>query len=72
LISQILDENGCQCTTSGDIASAFTQNYLHLFTPTILANIGYCIHAIQSKVSANMNAQLLTEFTVEEVSSALK
>jgi len=70
-ISQILDENGWLCTTNADIANAFVQYYQHLFTTTKLKNIGDCIHAIERKVSPEMNMQLVSEFTMEEISHAL-
>jgi hypothetical protein len=60
------------CTTNVDIAIAFAQYYQHLFITAELKNIGDCIHAIEWKVSPKMNMQLVSEFTVEEISHPLR
>lgn len=44
--------------TSGDIVNAFIQYYKNLFTTAEPKNIGECIHAIDRKVSPNLNLQL--------------
>lgn len=66
-----MDERCNMCHINEDIANAFIEYYTNLFTTSNVGNLGECIHAIDSKVSSNMNVQLLTEFTMEEISQAL-
>jgi hypothetical protein len=46
--------------------------YQQLFTTIEPKNIGGCIHAIEWKVSSEMNLKLLSEFIVEGISQTLK
>jgi hypothetical protein len=54
-----------------DIANAFIEYYTNLFTTSNVGNLGECIHVIDSEVSSDMNVQLLTEFTMEEINQSL-
>jgi hypothetical protein len=53
-----MDENGSVHTSNGDITNAFVQYYQHLFTTAEPRNISDCFHAIDRKVSLEMNEQL--------------
>jgi len=71
LISQITDGNGTVCSTLRDIEQAFILYFQDLFIATLAHDVGPCVQAISTKATGQMNQQLLTEFTMEEVSQAL-
>ena len=66
-----MDERGNLCTTDEAIEGAFVNFCESLFTTASPSSVDICTEAISSKVSAEINCTLMTEFTTEEVKQAL-
>lgn len=50
---------------------AFVQYYEGLFTSSDIGDMRECLRAVKKKVSPEMNANLLKEFNMAEVSAAM-
>lgn len=71
MISQTLDEEGRTGTTQADVEKAFTDYYQFLFNSASPHGIADCVKNIEGKIPPDLCAQLLVDFTEEEVHSAM-
>jgi ribonuclease HI len=71
VINMVQDMEGRSCTTPEAIQEAFLGYFQSIFTSTEPTSMEDSIAYLSSKVSSQMNEQLLGEFTSEEVSMAL-
>lgn len=71
-ILEVKDGNGRNCDTQVEIEGAFVTYYQELFKSEAAQHVESCISAIKEKITPDMGAGLLAEFTKEEVHSALK
>ena len=71
-INRIQDENGVQSETEDNIAEVAVNYFERLYTTSQPSNIMEIIDTIQSRVTLEMNHDLIKEFTKEEVEMALK
>lgn len=71
-INRILDENGVWCETEDNIAEVAVNYFERLYTMSQASNMTMIIDTIQSRVTTEMNHDLISEFTREEGELALK
>jgi hypothetical protein len=71
-ISTIRDKEGRLCSSKEEIEGAFVAYFNELFKGGANLDVDNCIATLDSRESTNMNAKLLAEFTVEEISLALQ
>jgi hypothetical protein len=55
-----------------EIEEAFTRYFTDLFKGGDNLDVASCVNALDSKVTEDMNNQLLTEITLEEIFTALQ
>jgi hypothetical protein len=67
----IMDERGQRWESQAKIENAFVVYFSKLFTKGTLGDIATCLQPIDNRVSASMNADLLREFSREEIEAAL-
>jgi hypothetical protein len=70
-VETIIDERGQRRESQAEIENAFVVYFSELFTRGPLGDIASCIQPIESRVSADMNANLLLDFSMEEIEAAL-
>lgn len=70
-ICKVEDEGGRLFTTLEDISRKFIDFYHQLFSTSNPRGVDACIEALETRVSLDMNEQLIKEFTTKEVSYAL-
>jgi hypothetical protein len=70
-IMKIKDKDGRMCNTQEEIEVAFVSYYKELFTVGEELEAEACIGALDRKVTLEMSLKLLTEFSIEEISSTL-
>jgi hypothetical protein len=71
-IVKIKDEEGREWKKQKDIGLAFTHFFQHLFTASEISGVDECVAGLEARVTGEMNANLLREFTAQEVEAALK
>ncbi|XP_059449559.1 uncharacterized protein LOC132180675 [Corylus avellana] len=72
LISNIWDEEGNNFRTPDEIEGVFVRYFQKIFTLSTPSGMETCLQNITSRVSQEMNKNLLQEFTSEEVLLALQ
>lgn len=70
-ISCIEDEAGASCSTSKEIARAFTRYFQNLFNTSQPSGVQDYVADLQHRVTPSMNDQLVRDFTVEEFHQAM-
>lgn len=70
-ILEIEDVEGNKYTTQETVEQAFVEYFQDLFSTSSPASIDEATRAVKRSIIADMNAQLLEAFTVEEVKAAL-
>ena len=71
-IKGLYDENGQWCTHPSRVTDTVVQFYQKLFTSCELVDFEEISEQIPTKVTEDMNVELLKEFTADEVENALK
>jgi len=71
-VSTIRDKEGRLCSTKEEIKGAFVDYFNELFKGGESLNVDNFIAGLDNRVSTTMNAKLLVEFTVDEISLALQ
>jgi hypothetical protein len=70
-IGSISDLEGHEWTRPEEVGNAFTRYFQNLFDTDGVSGIEECISAVQVRVKPELNAMLSSEFTHEEVNTAL-
>ena len=71
-IKGLYDENGQWCTHPSRVTDTVVQFYQKLFTSYEPVDFVEILEQIPTKVTKDMNVELLKEFTADEVENALK
>ena len=71
-IKGLYDENGQCCTHPSRVTDTVVQFYQKLFTSCESVDFEEILEQIPTKVTEDMNVELLKEFTTDEVENALK
>jgi hypothetical protein len=72
MIKSIEDEDGNFFQAPSEIEGAFERFFQNLFTSSAPTGVDSCLQFLDRRVSQEMNKELLKEFTVKEVFSALQ
>jgi hypothetical protein len=70
-IERILDERGQWWESSDGVGKAFINYFTNLFTAGREGDLGQCLQHIEGRVMESMNAILVEEFKIKEISYAL-
>jgi hypothetical protein len=70
-IAKIRDDDGREWKKQPEIGTAFVRFFQQLFSANDNSNIPNCVDGLEQRVTADMNANLLREFTSSEVETAL-
>jgi len=71
-MKQIRNKEGQICSTKEDIEGDLLSYFSELFTKGENLEVTACVEVLEGKVTLEMNKQLLSEFTIEEISAALQ
>lgn len=70
-IEMIKDERGQCWNNPEEVGMAFVNYFTNLFSAGQEGELEPCMHNVEGHVSASMNAELMREFTAEEIIAAL-
>jgi hypothetical protein len=70
-IDEIIDETGQRWESPDSMEEAFIKYFTSLFTAGAEGDMEPCLQHLKSRISLGMNAELLMEFTKEEINAAL-
>ncbi|GLT72801.1 hypothetical protein SLA2020_447050 [Shorea laevis] len=70
-INEILNETGVSCTNSSEISCAFLEYFHSLFSSSGPDTVDECLDVLQERVTPEMNAQLSSRYSREEICTAI-
>lgn len=70
-IISIIDEKGVTRNTLGDLEEAFVSYYSNLFMSSRPTGIEACLWVLPRRVSREMNALLIRELEMEEITTTI-